>query len=140
METSTSPSNPKGKTYRSLAIIAVAIFAFGFLSGFLKGGSGEGATLARAIEWGLKSGALLVAGGMLGGFGGPLLAAKTGMPMIAGWAIVLGIVCALMQAGGVLLGIKDSSISSELFSGFAYGAGIGAILGFIMQQQHKKPS
>jgi hypothetical protein len=140
METNPTPTLPKAKAFRSLAFIAVAIFAFGFLSGYLKGGTGDGGTSTRAFEWGLKSGALLVAGGMLAGIGAPLLSAKTGMPMIAGWAIVLGIACALMQAGGVWLGMKDSNISSELFSGFAYGAGIGAIFGFVIQQQHKKPS
>ena len=65
---------------------------------------------------------------LLGIFGGVVLT-KLRLPAFIGWAFVMGLAFAIMNGGGILLGMSDKVFWLETIKGFLFGAIVGAISG-----------
>jgi hypothetical protein len=72
--------------------------------------------------------------GVLGG----LILSKLQLPAFIGWAFAMGLAFAIMNGGGVLLGMNDKELWSETIKGFLGGALIGAITGPIIQRNQSR--
>ncbi|MGV3483109.1 MAG: hypothetical protein ACO1RT_01685 [Planctomycetaceae bacterium] len=128
---------------RSLVVSAIvfcglgaAIFLLGAVIGYCRGAFGDEGTAARGFDWAVKTGLLVVAMsatlGVLGGF----VFSKLQPPAFVGWAFVIGLAFAIMNGGGVLLGMNEKELWPEIIKGFLGGALVGAISGSISQRNH----
>ena len=109
--------------------LGLAIFVVGAILGYFQGAFGEGGNADQGFDWAVKTGLLLVAmSAFLGIFSGVVLT-KLKLPAFIGWALVMGLAFAIMNGGGILLGISDKVFWLETIKGVFFGAIIGAIAG-----------
>ena len=114
--------------------LGLAIFIVGAVLGYCQGAFGEGGGAEQGFDCAVKTGLLLVAmSAFLGVFGGIVLS-KLRLPAFIGWALVMGLAFAIMNGGGILLGMNDKVFWPEIIKGFLFGAIVGAIAGAIIQR------
>lgn len=121
----------------SVAVICglgLAIFIVGAILGYCQGAFGEGSSAEKGFDWAVKTGLLLVAmSAFLGVFGG-LVLSKLRLPAFLGWAFVMGLAFAIMNGGGIVLGMNDKAFWPETIKGILFGAFVGAIAGPLIQR------
>ena len=118
--------------------LGAAIFLVGAVIGYCRGAFGDEGTAEQGFDWAIKTGLLLVAmSAILGVFGG-LILSKLQLPAFIGWAFVMGLAFAIMNGGGVLLGMNDNSLWPQTIKGFLGGALVGAIAGPIIQRNQSR--
>ncbi len=66
-------------------------------------------------------------------FLGTVVLPRVNVPPRISWAIIIGLSFAIMNGGGVLLGMSDKEFVSEVFGGLLFGGMIGAAAGPYMQ-------
>ena len=114
--------------------LGLAIFVVGAILGYCKGALGEGGNADQGFDWAVKTGLLLVTmSALLGIFGGVVLT-KLRLPAFIGWAFVMGLAFAIMNGGGILLGMSDKVFWLETIKGFFFGAIVGTIAGPLIQR------
>lgn len=114
--------------------LGLAIFVVGAILGYCQGAFGEGGNADQGFDWAVKNGLLLVAmSAFLGIFGGVVLA-RLRLPAFISWAFVMGLAFAIMNGGGILLGMSDKVFWLETIKGFLFGAFVGAIAGPLIQR------
>lgn len=119
--------------------LGFSIFIVGAVMGYCEGAFGEKGNAEQGFDWAVKTGLLLVAmSTFLGVFGGIVLS-KLRLPAFIAWAFVMGLAFAIMNGGGVLLGMSEKAFWPETIKEFLLGALVGAIAGpFIHRNQMRR--
>jgi len=119
--------------------LGFAMFLIGAVMGYCRGALGDGGTTEQGFDWAVKTGLLLVAMsaalGVLGGF----ILSKIQLPSYIHWSFLMGLAFAIMNGGGVLLGMNEKEFWPETISGSLLGALVGAIAGpIILRNQSRR--
>lgn len=101
--------------------LGFAMFLIGAVMGYCRGAFGDGGTTEQGFDWAVKTGLLLVAMsaalGVLGGF----ILSKIQLPSYIHWSFLMGLAFAIMNGGGVLLGMNEKEFWPETISGSLLG-------------------
>jgi hypothetical protein len=129
-------SSLKGLTI--LAGLALGAFAVGAIIGYIDGSSGDDGSGDRGLNWAIRTGFLLL--GMMVSISilGTVMFSKLDLPPMIGWAMIFGLGFAIMNGGGVILGMNDKDFVSQTVSGLLFGGIIGAIAGPIIQRNQSR--
>lgn len=121
-----------------LCSLGLAIFVVGGILGYCQGAFGEKGGAEQGFDWAVKTGLLLLAmSAFLGIFGGVVLS-KLRLPAFIGWAFVMGLAYAIMNGGGIFLGMSDKAFWPETIKGFFFGAIVGAIAGPLIHRSQMR--
>jgi predicted permease len=124
----------------ALGVLGLAIFAAGAVIGYCRGALREGGSHEMGLAWAAKTGVLLLLmSATIGVFGG-LILSRISLPSYLGWAIMFSIAFAMMNGGGVIMGIGDADFWPSTIAGLLQGAVIGAIAGPLIQRSQKRRS
>lgn len=130
------------ETTRRSAIVGATLFLFfgavvflvGALLGYCQGALGSEGSAERGFDWAVKTGLLLVVMSTVAGGIGALAFSWLRLPAFIGWALVMGLTFAIMNGGGVLLGVNEKEFWPETLGGLLQGVVVGAIAGPLIQR------